>query len=214
MTSLPARLHHRAGFWSGAADRLVLCYEDRFLRRRVLRSEGGLDILVDLPRTTDLAEGDALETLDGQLVEIVAAPETLLEIRGDLPRLAWHIGNRHTPAQIAADRVLIREDAVMRDMLVRLGAELSAVSEPFLPEGGAYGMGRTHGHDHGFGYGSGHGHGHGHGHDHGRDHRHGHDHGTAHAQPHDHGQSHGFSHGHPDVHGHAHGSPPVHRADD
>ena len=86
---------------------------------------------------------------DGRGVAIFAAPEALIEVTGnDLTRIAWHIGNRHTPCQIAEGRLLIREDHVMADMLMRLGANVRRVTEPFTPEGGAYGHGRTHGHAH------------------------------------------------------------------
>ena len=67
----------------------------------------------------------------------------------DLPRLAWHIGNRHTPCQVDGDRLLIQNDPVIRHMLGQLGATVTEVTEPFTPEGGAYGHGRTMGHDHG-----------------------------------------------------------------
>ena len=78
-----------------------------------------------------------------------AAPEDLLEVTGDdLVRLAWHIGNRHTPCQIEDGRLLIQRNHVMSDMLALLGATLREVVEPFTPEGGAYGHGRTHSHDH------------------------------------------------------------------
>ena len=146
-----AHILRRAGAWSGpAADRIALDYEARFLRRRRLVTAGGLDLLVDLPEAVSLNAGDALELADGRLVEIAAAPEPLLEITGpDLARLAWHIGNRHTPFQIEPGRLLIRRDHVLADMLTRLGATLAEVEAPFTPEGGAYGHGRTFGHDHG-----------------------------------------------------------------
>jgi urease accessory protein len=160
---------HRAGQWQGAAsDRLVLDYEARFLRRKRLRLVSGGSVMVDLPETLSLEAGDALETGDGRLIEIEAAPEPLLRITGDLTRLAWHIGNRHTPCQIAGDHLLIRQDHVLADMLARLGATVERVTGAFVPEGGAYGHGRTQGHDHG--HSQGHGHSHGHGHDHVHDH--------------------------------------------
>ncbi|MEY3003897.1 MAG: hypothetical protein RLZZ491_1073 [Pseudomonadota bacterium] len=150
-----------AGQWQGlAADRLVLDYEGRFLRRRRLATASGAAVLVDLPDTRSLAAGDALETWDGQLIEIVAALEPLLRVRGDLVRLAWHIGNRHTPCQIAADHLLIRADHVLADMLTRLGAAVEPIMGTFTPEGGAYGHGRTQGHSHGHGHGHGPDHGH------------------------------------------------------
>ncbi len=83
---------------------------------------------------------------DGRFIEIYAADEDLLEIKGDLTRLAWQIGNRHMPCQIEAERLLIQRDHVIRDMLAQLGATLREVCEGFTPEGGAYGHGRTHAH--------------------------------------------------------------------
>ena len=129
-------------------DSVTLSYDARFLRRKVLTSEGGTQFLVDLSQTTSLNRGDAFKLEDGRLIEVVPAREDLLEITGDLTRLAWHIGNRHMPCQIEADRLLIQDDHVLRDMLEKLGADLRKVHEPFTPEGGAYGHGRTHGHAH------------------------------------------------------------------
>jgi urease accessory protein len=132
-----------------AADRVTLDYEGRFLRRRTLVTDGGREMLVDLPETVSLEDGDALETTGGERVAVRAAPEPLLEVTGpDLVRLAWHIGNRHKPAQIEPGRLLIQRDHVLADMLARLGATTREVVEPFRPEGGAYGHGRTLGHHH------------------------------------------------------------------
>ena len=131
------------------ADHLELTYEDRFLRRKVLTLASGAQLLVDLPQTTSLDHGGALITTDRAEIEIIAAPEPLLEVTGNaLHRIAWHIGNRHTPCQIEATRLLIQRDHVMADMLSKIGATTREVVEPFTPEGGAYGHGRTHGHDH------------------------------------------------------------------
>lgn len=128
---------------------VALGYEDRFLRRKVLTLTDGGSLLVDLPRTTSLDHGGVLVTTDGQEVAVVAAPEPLLEITApDLTRIAWHVGNRHTPCQIEDARLLIQPDHVIRELLERLGASVCDVVEPFTPEGGAYGHGRTHGHDH------------------------------------------------------------------
>ena len=130
------------------ADRVSLTYEDRFLRRKVLTLASGTQLLVDLPQTTSLNHGGALITTDQTEIEVQAAPEPLLEVTGDsLHRVAWHIGNRHTPCQIEDTRLLIQRDHVMADMLSKIGATTRDVTEPFTPEGGAYGHGRTHGHD-------------------------------------------------------------------
>lgn len=146
------------------ARQVTLSYEDRFLRRKVLTDDAGARFLVDLAQTTSLDAGDAFALEEGGAITVLAAPEPLLEVRGpDLPRLAWHIGNRHTPCQIEADRLLIRRDRVIADMLDRIGAETREITAPFTPEGGAYGHGRTHGHDHSHGHGP---HDHAHDHDH------------------------------------------------
>ena len=133
-------------------DAVVLGYDERFLRRRRLVTAAGRGVMVDLPETVNLEAGDCLELLDGRLVEVQAAAEPVLVVTGDLPRLAWHIGNRHTPCEIGADRLVIREDHVLKAMLVQLGAQVSHALAPFRPEGGAYGHGRTMGHDHGHGH--------------------------------------------------------------
>lgn len=132
-----------------AAEAVTLTYDDRFLRRKVLTSDSGTRFLVDLEHTTSVDIGDAFELEAGKLIAVRPAPENLLAITGtDLIRLAWHIGNRHTPCQIEPARLLIQRDHVLRDMLEKLGATLRDVVEPFTPEGGAYGHGRTHGHAH------------------------------------------------------------------
>ncbi|MEF3049313.1 urease accessory protein UreE [Pseudotabrizicola sp. L79] len=159
-------------------DCVVLTYEERLVRRKRLVTVHDEGFLVDLPEVTnlDLYWGFRLE--DGRAIQVIAAEEEVLSVTGpDLARLAWHIGNRHTPCQIEAGRLVIRQDHVLKAMLEQLGATVVAGSEPFTPELGAYGLGRPMGHDHG-------------GHDHG-----GHDHGK-----HDHDHSH---HGHKHVHHHS-----------
>lgn len=141
--------HYHAHTHGTPADCVSLTYEDRFLRRKVLTLASGDQLLVDLPQTTSLDHGGALITSDNTEIRIDAAAEPLLEVTGTaLHRIAWHIGNRHTPCQIEADRLLIQRDHVMADMLSKIGATTREVTEPFTPEGGAYGHGRTHGHDH------------------------------------------------------------------
>lgn len=134
------------------AGQVVLSYEERYLRRRVVETDRGQTVLIDLASARSLDHGDRLVLEDGQHVEVTAAAEDLLEVRADDPavlaRLAWHIGNRHTPCQVEVGRLLIQRDHVLDDMLGKLGAETAHVTEPFRPEGGAYGHGRTHGHSH------------------------------------------------------------------
>lgn len=130
------------------AGQIALDYEGRLLRRKRLRFDGG-EFLLNLPEVTSVEDGDAFELSDRRRVVMRALPEQVLIVRGHLARLAWHIGNRHTPCRIEADRLIIRRDHVMAAMLIRLGAQIDHAELPFCPEGGAYGHGRTFGHDHG-----------------------------------------------------------------
>ncbi len=132
-----------------AFDQVVLSYDDRFLRRKRLVTAQGAGFLVSLDETISVAHGDAFQLDDGRLIKVIAAIEPVMIITGDLPRFAWHIGNRHTPCQIEPDRLLIRQDHVLEAMLRQMGAGITHKMEPFTPEGGAYGHGRTMGHSHG-----------------------------------------------------------------
>jgi urease accessory protein len=132
------------GKWpsDGATDRLMLTYDERYRRRMRYVAPGGTVFLLDLPRATVLRAGDGLRLEDGRIVRVEAAPEQLVEVAAPdtatLIRLAWHIGNRHLPAQLEPHRILIREDAVIEHMLVGLGATIKHVLAPFTPESGAY----------------------------------------------------------------------------
>ncbi|WP_375264892.1 urease accessory protein UreE [Planktotalea sp.] len=148
MADFTSNTIRKAGAWSDALSSCVLTYDDRFLRRKVIKTSANQTLLVDLAHTTSLDHGDAFELSDGQFVEVIAAEEPLLQLTGDLVQLAWHIGNRHTPCQIEPERLLIQDDPVIGHMLEHLGAKITQVNEPFTPEGGAYGHGRTHSHEH------------------------------------------------------------------
>ena len=112
---------------------------------------------------------------DGALVEVVAAPEPLIEARAAdvaaLARLAWHLGDRHVPVQVLPNRIRARRDAAIEALLKSLGAKVTMIEAPFEPEGGAYES--SHRHDHA----------HDHDHDHAHDH-HGHAHGHGHHHDH------------------------------
>jgi urease accessory protein len=145
-----------AGTWNSATavDRVVLDADERHRRRITLTGEGGTAFLLDLPHATALRDGDGLVLEDGAIVRVAGKPEPLIEIAAasvhDLARLAWHIGNRHTDVQVVGDRLRIRRDHVLEDMLQGLGARLTPIHAPFDPEHGAYG----HHHDHSHGHGS------------------------------------------------------------
>jgi urease accessory protein len=143
-----------AGTWNtvSAVDRVVLDAAERHRRRVVLTGEGGTAFLLDLPHATALKDGDGLVLEDGAIVRVAGKAEPLIEIAAvsprELARLAWHIGNRHTEMQVVGDRLRIRRDHVLEDMLRGLGARLTSIEAPFDPERGAYEHGHAGEHDH------------------------------------------------------------------
>jgi urease accessory protein len=134
----------RAGHWlrEKARATVTLAYDDRHRRRIRLVTDAGDEFLLDLPRVVLLEAGDGLALDDGSWIEVQAACERLIEVKAancdQLARIAWHLGNRHLPAQIMGDRILLREDAVIVEMLRGLGASVSLIEAPFTPERGAY----------------------------------------------------------------------------
>ena len=195
-----------SGAWSGEpADTVVLDYDERYRRRVAMTGVRGLGFLLDLPEAVMLRAGDGIKLEDGRIVEVVAAPESLIEIRAAdaaaLTRIAWHLGNRHLPTELMRKSLRIRRDPVIEEMARGLGGAVVAIEAPFNPEGGAYVRAPAHGH----------------GHDHDDDHDHAH-HGDAHhrhgdhqsvgAEPHVHGPGCGHDHhdhadhGHDPDHGH------------
>ena len=188
------REQHR---WSEApADTVVLDFDDRHRRRMAMTGTRGLEFLLDLENAVALRGGDALVLEDNRLIEVVAAPEPLAEIRCSDPhhlvRVAWHLGNRHLPTQIMPKGLRIRRDHVIEAMVKGLGARVIEIEAPFDPEGGAYaGSGHApapegHSHDHAAHDRASHDH---------DDHRHHHD--DHHHDEHcDHDHHHGHSHAH------------------
>jgi len=182
------RAQHR---WTQApADTVVLDFDDRHRRRMAMTGTRGLTFLLDLENAVVLRGGDALVLEDSRLIEVVAAPEPLAEIRGSDPqhlvRLAWHLGNRHLPTQVTAKGLRIRRDHVIEAMVKGLGARVIEIEAPFDPEGGAY-AGGGHGnvpqggaHDHAAHDHLPHDHGDHHHHDEHCDHDHHHRHSHAH----------------------------------
>ena len=155
------------------ATHLELDWDVRQKSRFEVTDSAGCQIGVFLPRGTVVRGGDVLVAEDGSLIEVVAAPQSVLRITHcrqhgtafDLMRAAYHLGNRHVPIELKPDHLKIEPDHVLADMLRSMHLIVHAVDEPFEPESGAYASG-GHGHAHG-------GHAHA-GHDHGDNHSHAH----------------------------------------
>jgi urease accessory protein len=154
----PADRHDRL-----VVDTVILDYVQRGAQKATVTGIKGGTIEIDLHEPARLRTDDLLVLDDGGLVEVVAAPEPLIEARagdvGALSRLAWHLGDRHVPVQVLPNRIRARRDAAIEALLTSLGAKVTAIEAPFEPEGGAYALShrRDHVHDD---------HGHSHGHDH------------------------------------------------
>jgi urease accessory protein len=132
------------------ADRITLDHGDRHRRRIALTGAGGLAFLLDLEKAAVIEDGDAVALEDGRLVQVLAAPERLVEISSEDPlllkKVIWHLGNRHVPTEIVGDAVYVIEDHVLIDMVLGLGATVARVQRPFRPERGAYDAGHEHAH--------------------------------------------------------------------
>jgi urease accessory protein len=145
-------------------DTVILDYAQRSAQTITVTGVKGGPIEINLREPARLRTDDLLLLDDGNLVEVVAAPEPLLEARApdgaDLSRLAWHLGDRHVPVQVLPNRIRTRHDAAIENLLKSLGAKVALIEAPFEPEGGAYDSAKSHNHDHA------HDHHHGHTHDH------------------------------------------------
>jgi urease accessory protein len=152
---------------------VTLDHDARHRRRIRLTTNEGPDFLLDLPEARVLRDGDVLLLDDGATIAVHAAEEDVVEVTANDPtsfaRIAWHLGNRHTPVQVLDSVLRLRPDHVLEAMLVRLGANLRHVRAAFDPETGAY-AGYEHA-DHKHHHHSGHDHRHDGGH-----HRHDHEH--------------------------------------
>ena len=132
-------------------DTVILDYAQRNAQTvTVMGLKGGrFDIALSQP--VRLRTDDALLLEDGSLIEVVAAPEPLIEARAanleGLARLAWHLGDRHVAVQMLPNRIRARREPTIEVLLTSLGAKLAPIEAPFEPEGGAY-ESHAHGHDH------------------------------------------------------------------
>jgi len=145
-------LHTKVAQADVVHDTLVLPYDQRERCRQRARLTSGEEVALFLVRGTVLRDGELLTGEDGRVARVVAAPEPTYLVRcADatmLARCAFHLGNRHTQAQVGPGWLRIRVDQVLKDMVEGLGAEVIEEQAKFEPEPGAYAGGHGH-HDHG-----------------------------------------------------------------
>jgi urease accessory protein len=133
------------------ADTAWLDHQAREGRPGEVRSHGGIEFVLGLGKTAGLNDGDAVKLEDGRLIQIRAAPESLLEIRAEnsarLMRLAWHLGQRHATAEITAEAIYVEDDPALAELARGQGCSVAPMTRAFRPER-ADGLACEH-HDHG-----------------------------------------------------------------
>ncbi len=130
---------------------LSLPIDQRMKSRLKVTLDDGQEAGLFLPRGQVLRGGDLLQSTDGLVVQVQAAPETVSTVHSDDPhtlaRVCYHLGNRHVPLQIAATWARYQHDHVLDDMVLGLGLEVEVEKAPFEPEAGAY-QSAAEGHHH------------------------------------------------------------------
>jgi urease accessory protein len=160
------QIHHHYHGPLEPTEKLTLPFELRQRSRLRCMLDSGEEAGLILERGTVLRGGDRLQAEDGRVIAVLAAPEQLSVVASSDPvllaRAAYHLGNRHIAVQVLAGSLRYQHDHVLDDMVRGLGLVVRVQTQPFEPEGGAYGR---HEHAHGP-------HEHGHGHEHGKHHHH------------------------------------------
>ena len=128
---------------------IELSYDERAKSRLAGICRDGTAVAIGLPRGTVMRDGTLLGTEEGAVVRVIAAAQPVARVTAPTPlglmRAVYHLANRHVPARLASDHVLIESDPVLERLLVALGAHVELVRMPFDPEPGAYGGGHSHG---------------------------------------------------------------------
>ena len=128
---------------SDVVGTVTLSYQERHRRRIKMHDDNGYELLLDLAEAAQIEDGDALALKDGGVIRVKAADEDVLDIHcatmAHAARIAWHIGNRHTPVQVMDDGIIrIVYDHVLEKMLAGLNTQIKRNKAAFSPERGAY----------------------------------------------------------------------------
>jgi urease accessory protein len=149
MIEIRSKLKTRRGAYPvEVRGQLRLPFDARQKSRLRTKLVSGEEAALMLPRGELLRGGDLVVASDGRVIEVVAEVERLLHVEcadaTALARAAYHLGNRHVPVQVGDGFLRLAADHVLEEMLVGLGAKVTAVDAPFEPEAGAYGAGHRH----------------------------------------------------------------------
>jgi urease accessory protein len=133
-------------FHGRVLDRLWIAAADAGRRRLRARTEGGLDVAVDLARRDWLAEGAVLDDDGARIVVVARTPEPLMIVdlpRGDARaalRVGHALGNRHAPV-VLRDGGLVTPVTDTPELAARAvralglpGVAIRFVDGPFAPD--------------------------------------------------------------------------------
>jgi urease accessory protein len=152
----------RSAYQLEVKGQLRLPFELRRKGQQETKLASGEAVTLALPRGEVLRGGDLVTASDGRVIEVIAAPEKLLQAAyagpAQVARMAWQLGSEHVPAQIGDAYLRVAADSAIAEKLRKSGATVTEIEAPFEPEVEA---GAAHEHDHGHAH-----HDHGHDHDH------------------------------------------------
>lgn len=132
-------------------DYVALPFDLRKKSRLRVTLQSGNEAALMLERGSILRGGDCLRAESGEVVEVQAAHEPVMDVTANTPqqltRAAYHLGNRHVPLQVGDGWLRLEQDHVLKEMLLGLNVSVNELEAPFEPEAGAYGGGHRHHHD-------------------------------------------------------------------
>ena len=117
-------------------DPLLLNSEERASPHMVGTTEGGRSLRISMERGTELNDGDVLKIEDNVAIIVKAAVEELFvikpksEISGSIA--GYQLGNLHRPVRFSDDSILTPADAMVADVLNRLGIKFDRQTIPFI----------------------------------------------------------------------------------
>ncbi len=221
LTRVLTRFAFAREFKGEPADQIELTHEQREKSRFRATTHSGREVSVLLPRGANLRGNTVLVGGDEEIgkrgVLVLAAREPVVRATVHTPlelaKLAYHLGNRHTPVQLLEPEesdhgthyaLQFKPDDVLAEMAERLGGHVHGMVAAFEPEGGAYSGEAQHQGHHGHHHAPVQQHIDDHNHDHDDAHDHAHDHAHDDAPGHVHTAACGHDHAHESAHGHAH----------
>jgi urease accessory protein len=121
---------------SAIVDRVALTWEQRQRSRQKLLTMQGCEIALALPTGTRLQAGDLLAAPEGWIAVDLALEDILLILPRSLQEtafVAYQIGNRHLPLEIAEHGLKTLYEPVLETYLGQQGIPVERTQLPFTP---------------------------------------------------------------------------------